>query len=110
MISVLMLSSYDTLRPDDWVRPIVEAVADYPGQAPALNSFSPYSGCPQNHLKWVQARDVLGDCWMGKTMAELDQAWEKIGGFPYEVIRGTPPQRHIWDWRAERVELFGTAP
>ena len=109
MIAVLILSAYDKLRSDDWVRPIVEAVSDCPGQAPALNSFSPYSGTPQNHLKWVQARDVLGKCWMGKTLAELDQAWEKLGGFPYEVIRGTPPQRHIWDWRPERTELFGSA-
>lgn len=100
-ISVLILGPDDVLQADDWVRPLVPTCGEFMGNEPPINSFSTYGGTPQNHLRWVAAQDVIGKCWMGKALRDINKAWDKTGGFNYEVVRGPVPMNHVWDWRKE---------
>lgn len=97
--SVLILGPEDTLEQDDWVRPL-QATPGHCGGDPVINSLSTDGETPQNHLKWVRARDVFKPGWFGLTLEELNK--EMGNGFNYEVIRGAIPRGHIWFWRAQR--------
>lgn len=102
MVALQLLEAADVLRPTDWVRPLAAAPGDFSTSNPVINSFSTYGGSPQNHFKWIRAQDVVGECWMGRSLADLAKAWEATGGFAYEVVRGAMPPQHIWDWRAAK--------
>lgn len=98
---IQLLGPEDLLQPDDWVRPLVPAVGSSFGDDPGINSFSPFAGLPQNHFKWVRAKDALGTCWMGKPLRVIDREFG-AGDSAYEAVRGELPKTHVWDWRAER--------
>lgn len=87
--TIELLGPDDELRPTDWIRPLVPAAGD-----DYVNSKNCYSGKPQNHLKWVRVAQVIGECWHGKTLAELDTAWTRFNRFNYEVVRGELPPSH----------------
>lgn len=84
-----LLGPEDELRPTDWIRPLVPECGDE-----YVNSKNTYSGRPQNHLKWARVAQVIGECWHGKTLAELDVAFSRFNGFNYEVVRGALPVSH----------------
>lgn len=99
--TIQLLGPDDVLHKDDWVRPLIPAAGSSHGDDPGINSFSPFAGLPQNHFKWVKARDALGECWMGRTLREIDREMGE-GDHAFEVVRGDLPKTHVWNWRAER--------
>lgn len=67
MISISILEEKDRVRADDWIRPLDFRTN---GWSDEVLRFSPYSGRPDNHCKWVRVGDVLGKCWFGKTAGQ----------------------------------------
>lgn len=89
MIAVHILEPHDTIRPDDWIRPL-ELHTMSGGMSDVISTRNPYSGHPQNHVQWVQVRHVLGPCWYGKTVREYVDTL----GYPHEFVRGAVPSAH----------------
>lgn len=92
MITVQLLEKDDVVEPEDWCRPL--AITSMSGGHSDYYSFqSAYSGAPENNLKWVKVKYILGRGWHGKTVAEIDKGlgeWMK-----YEFIRGDVPKRQL---------------
>lgn len=99
-ITVQILEPTDVLQPTDWVRPLAPS-----SDTDHVDSFSTYGGSPINHLKWVQAKDVFGEGWMGHTLKDIDKDMRDVGGFNYEVARGAVPPKHIWNWKKDKKAL-----
>jgi len=105
-ITVQLLTEEDCLQPEDWVRPLTAACSEL-GTVEPFNSFTPFAGLPQNHFRWVKAREIFGDCWMGFSLKELQQQFKRFGGFQYEVLRGPLPKAHYWDWQKDKQRYEG---
>lgn len=90
MIIVQILEADDVVEPNDWCRPL--SIVSMSGGHSDYYSFKcQYSGRPENNVKWVRVKYILGQCWNGLTVKELD---EKLGKFvKYEFIRGDIPKR-----------------
>lgn len=92
--TITILEPSDRVRDGDYFRPL--SIVSYDGDT--VHTFSTYSGRPENHCRWVPVFDVLGRCYSGKTVAEINRKLSR----EYEFIRGPiHPQLH-WDWRAEK--------
>lgn len=100
-ITIQLLGKEDFLQPTDWIRPLTPILNGF-GEDSPINSFNAYGGTPVNHFKWVIASDVIGEVWMGKSLRELEERFEHLGGFNYEVVRGSIPKEHQWDWRKDK--------
>ena len=51
-----------------------------------------YSGNPINNYRWTRVKDVLGDCWMGRTIADY---YSDGVALEMEFVRGSIPESHI---------------
>jgi len=93
MITVSILEDDDTIKADDWCRPL--AIVSMSGGSSDSYSFkSCYSGTPENNVKWVQVKHVFGKCWFGEPVSEFNRECEA-----FEFLRGTPPKEHQLDMR-----------
>lgn len=90
MINVQILEPTDIVDPEDWCRPL--SLNSMSGGHSDYYSFqSQYSGAPENNVKWVKVKYILGKPWHGKTVREIDHG---LGFFTkYEFIRGNIPRR-----------------
>ena len=90
MRTIQLLEADDCVEPEDWCRPL--SLTTMSGGYSDYYSFeSCYTGAPENNVKWVKVKYILGHGWHGKTVKEID-----IGlGFytKYEFIRGDIPPR-----------------
>lgn len=94
MITVSILEKDDTIKADDWCRPL--AIVSMSGGHSDYYSFkSCYTGTPENNAEWVQVKHVLGKCWVGGTVKDYYRAV----GHRMEFLRGTPPKKHQIDMR-----------
>ena len=94
MINVQMLEKMDIVEPEDWCRPLT--IASMSGGHSDYYSFrSQYTGAPENNVKWVKVKYILGKPWHGKAVADIDAG---LGQFvKYEFIRGDIPRRQQLD-------------
>lgn len=96
MITVQMLEKNDAVLPEDWCRPL-SIVSMSGGHSDYYSFQSAYTGAPENNVKWVKVKYILGRGWHGKTVAEIDKGLGKW--IKYEYIRGDIPQRQILSLR-----------
>lgn len=88
MITIQILERNDAVRADDWCRPL-ELATMSGGMSDSMSFDNPYSGRPQNNVKWVRSDAVFGTLWIGHTVKDI---CEKL--FPYEFARGCLPPSH----------------
>ena len=90
MITLQLLEADDHVDPEDWCRPL-SIVSMSGGHSDYYSFQSQYTGAPENNVKWVKVKYILGKGWHGKTVKEIDKA---LGAFiKYEYVRGDIPQR-----------------
>lgn len=90
MITLQLLEADDIVDPEDWCRPL-SIVSMSGGYSDNYSFKSQWSGAPENNVKWVKVKYILGKLWHGKTVREIDNGlapWIK-----YEYVRGDIPQR-----------------
>jgi hypothetical protein len=85
MVKLELLENNDAVRSDDFCRPLGLSFSE----SDRVYETSEYSGKPINNLKWVVVREVFGDCWFGKTVAEINGGETK-----HEFVRGGLPESH----------------
>ena len=51
-----------------------------------------YSGIPINNYKWIKVKNILGDCWLGRTIADY---YSDGVALEMEFARGSIPENHI---------------
>ena len=90
MITVQLLEADDFVAPEDWCRPL--SITSMSGGHSDYYSFkSEYTGAPENNVKWVKVKYILGEIWHGKTVKQIDAG---LGRFvKYEYVRGDIPVR-----------------
>ena len=90
MIQVQILEADDAVGPDDWCRPL-SIVSMSGGHSDSYSFKCQYSGAPENNVKWVKVKYILGNPWHGQTVKQIDAGLGKY--VKYEFIRGDIPQR-----------------
>jgi hypothetical protein len=90
MITVQMLEADDTVDPEDWCRPL-RIVSMSGGHSDYYSFKSEYTGAPENNVKWVKVKYILGKPWHEKTVKEIDNSLGKF--VKYEYVRGNVPKR-----------------
>ncbi len=90
MITLQLLEAEDIVEPEDWCRPL-SIVSMSGGHSDYYSFQSQYTGAPENNVKWVKVKYILGRDWHGKTVAEIDKGLGKW--IKYEYVRGDVPQR-----------------
>ena len=90
MITLQLLEANDAVDPDDWCRPL--SITSMSGGHSDYYSFkNQYTGAPENNVKWVKVKYILGKPWHGKTVKHIDA---ELGMFiKYEFVRGNIPMR-----------------
>jgi len=83
-----ILEDADTIRADDWCRPLT-IVSMMGGHSDYYSFTSEYSGQPENNAEWVHVHQIFGEPWFGETVGTLLDAIER----PYEFVRGDIPER-----------------
>ena len=94
MITVQILEANDAIHPDDWCRPL-QIISMNGGYSDYYSFESCYTGAPENNVKWVKVKYILGKGWHGKTVKELDAGLGKF--VKYEFVRGNVPKRQQLD-------------
>lgn len=90
MITLQLLEKDDIVEPEDWCRPL-SIVSMSGGHSDYYSFKNQYTGAPENNVKWVKVKYILGKCWHGKTVKEIDA---ELGMFiKYEYVRGDIPTR-----------------
>lgn len=90
MIALQLLEADDIVDPEDWCRPL-SIVSMGGGHSDYYSFQSQYTGAPENNVKWVKVKYILGKPWHGKTVKQIDNG---LGEFiKYEFVRGDIPQR-----------------
>lgn len=91
MISIDILEDNDRVKPDDYCRPLEQAVSfgDY------FETRSCYGGSPVNNFKWTRVDRIYGDCWFGKMVKEINKQTGNYRKPPMEFARGDIPDKHI---------------
>ena len=90
MITLQLLEADDAVHPDDWCRPL-QLMSMNGGHSDYYSFESCYTGAPENNVKWVKVKYILGKPWHGKTVKELDAGLGKF--IKYEYVRGDIPMR-----------------
>jgi len=90
MINLQLLEAEDIVEPDDWCRPL-SIVSMSGGHSDYYSFKSQYTGAPENNVKWVKVKYILGKLWHGKTVKEIDAGLGKF--IKYEYVRGDIPMR-----------------
>ena len=90
MITLQLLEAEDPVHPEDWCRPL--SLSTMSGGHSDYYSFkSQYSGAPENNVKWVKVKYILGKGWHGCSVKAIDYA---LGEYvKYEFVRGEIPMR-----------------
>jgi len=97
MLTVYILEKDDIFHADDWCRPM--SICSMSGGISDGYSFkNMYSGRPENNVKWVKVKNVIGKCWHDGTVGAFTKAMENCGP-TYEFIRGNIPKNHQLDMR-----------
>lgn len=94
MKTVQLLEANDIVEPEDWCRPL-SIVSMSGGHSDYYSFSSQYTGAPENNVKWVKVKYILGKPWHGKTVGAIDNGlgrWIK-----YEYVRGDVPKRSLLD-------------
>jgi hypothetical protein len=91
MKTVQILEADDIIDPEDWCRPLSLTTMNG-GHSDYYSFESCYTGAPENNVKWVKVKYILGIASRGdKTVKELDKV---LGQYvKYEFVRGDIPQR-----------------
>lgn len=90
MKTIQLLEADDIVDPEDWCRPL-SIVSMSGGHSDYYSFQSQYTGAPENNVKWVKVKYILGKPWHGKTVKEIDRA---LGQYvKYEYVRGDISQR-----------------
>jgi hypothetical protein len=90
MIPLQLLEANDIVHPEDWCRPL-SIVSMNGGHSDYYSFESCYTGAPENNVKWVKVKYILGKPWHGKTVNQIDRG---LGEFiKYEYVRGDIPIR-----------------
>jgi hypothetical protein len=90
MIALQLLEKDDIVEPEDWCRPL-SIVSMNGGHSDYYSFRCAYSGAPENNVKWVKVKYILGKPWHGKTVGQIDRG---LGEFiKYEYVRGNIPTR-----------------
>ena len=90
MITLHLLEADDVVQPEDWCRPL-SIISMSGGHSDYYSFSSQYTGAPENNVKWVKVKYILGKPWHGRTVAEIDKG---LGQYvKYEFVRGDMPQR-----------------
>ena len=90
MITLQLLEANDIVEPEDWCRPL-SIVSMSGGHSDYYSFSSQYTGAPENNVKWVKVKYILGKPWHNKTITEIDAGLGKF--LKYEFVRGDIPQR-----------------
>ena len=90
MITLQLLEAFDTVEPEDWCRPL-SIVSMSGGHSDYYSFQSQWTGAPENNVKWVKVKYILGKPWHGQTVNEIDKGLGKF--VKYEFVRGDIPQR-----------------
>ena len=90
MINIQILEENDVILADDWVRPLTPESDGY-ADGPYVNGRSCYGGALLNHFRWVKFTDRFGECWVGKTLKELNKGMTTCH---YILARGDVPKHH----------------
>ena len=90
MITLQLLEADDAVHPDDWCRPL-QLITMNGGHSDYYSFESCYTGAPENNVKWVKVKYILGRGWHGCTVADIDFGLGKF--VKYEFVRGDIPQR-----------------
>lgn len=88
MKTVQILEANDTVEPEDWCRPL-SIVSMNGGHSDYYSFKSCYTGSPENNVKWVKVKYILGKPWHRKTVGEIDKGLGKF--VTYEYVRGDIP-------------------
>lgn len=107
MKTVEILEADDIVEPEDWCRPL-SIVSMSGGQSDYYSFQSAYTGAPENNVKWVRVKYILGRGWHGKTVAEIDNGLGKW--IKYEYVRGDIPQRQQLDLRDYKITDHSKMP
>lgn len=90
MITVQILEANDAVDAEDWCRPL-SITSMSGGQSDYYSFRNQYSGSPENNVKWVKVKYILGQGWHGKTVKQIDR---RLGEYvKYEFVRGDIPMR-----------------
>ena len=92
MINLQLLEADDIVEPEDWCRPL-SIISMSGGQSDYYSFQSAYTGAPENNVKWVKVKYILGKPWHGKTVGAIDNGLGKY--VKYEFVRGDMPHREI---------------
>jgi hypothetical protein len=92
MKTVQILEADDIVEPEDWCRPL-SIVSMSGGHSDYYSFENQYTGAPENNVKWVKVKYILGKGWHGQTVKEIDKGLGKY--LKYEYIRGDIPRREI---------------
>ena len=90
MITLQLLEANDIVDPEDWCRPL-SLMSMNGGHSDYYSFESCYTGAPENNVKWVKVKYILGKGWHGKTVKEIDAGLGKF--IKYEYVRGDIPTR-----------------
>jgi hypothetical protein len=91
MITLQLLEANDIVEPEDWCRPL-QLMSMNGGHSDYYSFESCYTGAPENNVKWVKVKYILGVASRGdKTVKDLDQTLGKF--IKYEFVRGDLPVR-----------------
>ena len=92
MKTVQILEADDIVDPEDWCRPL-QIISMNGGHSDYYSFESCYTGAPENNVKWVKVKYILGKGWHGKPVKEYTNAMKKFG-YAYEFVRGEIPNTH----------------
>ena len=59
MINLQLLEAGDIVEPEDWCRPL-SIVSMSGGHSDEYSCKSQYTGAPENNVKWVRVKYILG--------------------------------------------------
>jgi hypothetical protein len=106
MITLQLLEADDIVDPEDWCRPL-SLMSMNGGHSDYYSFQSCYTGAPENNVKWVKVKYILGKGWHGKTVKEIDASLGKF--IKYEYVRGDIPMRSRLGLASYRVTNHATA-
>ena len=86
MKTIYILEGQDQVQDNDWMRPL--HIISMSGGRSDYYDFSPTN----NNAKWQQVKYCLGKCWHGRTVNEIDAAFDEFNH--YEFVRGDVPLSH----------------
>jgi hypothetical protein len=92
MITIQLLEDNDIITGEEWCRPLSITTMSS-GMSDHYSFKSMYSGTPENNVKWVKSKDVIGHCWFGRTVAEYHRAIADCGN-RMEFVLGDIPSKH----------------